>query len=252
MGAGAMLGTRSRKVLGFRTVLACALSLSLSVAYGMFNPASVTAATTCVGSRSNWFVGYWTVGVNTTGSSAIISTEYPSLCAGASTFSNSWSMITSLNAGAGWAQTGYIRETQHLNGTMSSFSQYLRTTGDTPVTKWFGGPSSNSIHSYQSWLSGTTIVMWIDANHVDTTNFNPVNYWGPQPWSSQFFEETGHCQTDVAGLPSDKVHFTQVKIRQGASFVASPSLTSPKPDCGTKYGQSKINATTLDVRTAVP
>lgn len=210
----------------------------------------VEAASTCVGVRGNYFDGYGTVGANTTGSTAIISTEYPSLCTGASTFSNSWSMITSLLSTAGWAQTGYIRDKNHNNGSLASFSQYLRTTSDVPVTKWFGAPQLNSIHSYQSFVSGTAIVMYIDAFKVDTTNFNPATYWGSQPWSSQFFEETGHCQTDVPGLSTDKVHFTTVKILQSGSWVAAPSLT-PGRDCQSKYGQSIVNPTALDLWTAV-
>jgi hypothetical protein len=152
----------------------------------------------------------------------------------------------------GWAQTGYIREKDHLNGALVGFSQYKRATGVAPVTKWFGGPSINSIHSYQSYVSGAVIVLYIDTYKVDQTNFDPASYWGAQPWSSQFEEETGHCQTDVPGLASDKVHFTQLRIRQGGSWVAPPSLSPGSQLCGTKYGRAIVNATSVDLWTAVP
>lgn len=144
-----------------------------------------------------------------------------------------------------------VRDKDHLNGALSGFSQYLRTTSDTTVTKYFGGPAINSIHSYQSYVLGTAVVLYIDANRVDTTNFDPAAYWGPQPWSSQFAGETGHCQTDVAGLSSDKVHFTQAKIKQGASWVNSPDVHQGL-DCGTKYAQWIIANTTFDLWTAKP
>lgn len=125
-------------------MLSAIIALSAWVAV----PSTVSGATTCVGSRSNYFDGYGTVAPNTVGSTAIISTQYPSLCSGASTFSNAWSMITALTATAGWAQTGYIREREYDNGALHSFSQVLRTTSDAPVTKFFAGPAVGSVHSY--------------------------------------------------------------------------------------------------------
>ncbi len=92
--------------------------------------------------------------------------------------------------------------------------------------------------------------MYIDAIKVDTTNFDPAAWWGAQPWSSQFFEETGHCQTDAPGLAVDKVHYTNVKIQQGGSWVNAPSL-QPSWNCGNKYGRSIVNASSFNVWTAI-
>ncbi len=95
--------------------------------------------------------------------------------------------------------------------------------------------------------------MYIDATKVDTSTFKPASYWGPQPWSSQFFEETGHCQTDVPGLASAKVHFTNVTIQNtvGGAWVAPGGMASGL-DCGTKYAHAMASGTAFDAWTAVP
>lgn len=225
--------------------------LVLVVVASVAAPGEAAAATTCSGARSNFFDGYYTSTQNTTGSVAIIKTKSPTICTGASTFSNAWSMLTAFG-NAGWAQTGYIREKDHLNGALSGFSQRVRLNGEAPVTKWFPAPAQDSTHSYQSLVNGNGfIALFIDANQVDITTWKPVDYWGSQPWSSQYSGETGHCQGDVPGLAVTKAHFTNVKILKNGSWVA-PGAMGSVVNCGTKYGQAIVNATALDIWTARP
>jgi hypothetical protein len=152
-----------------------------------------------------------------------------------------------------WAQTGYIRDARHNGGAMSSFSQYIRP-GFAPVTKWFSGPGTNSVHSYQSYVGADGyIVLWIDQYQVDKTNFEPSAYWGAQPWSSQYSEETGHCATDVPGLVSYKVHFTSVKYqRPSDSLWLVPYPTAKARDCGTTYNNNVVDYDKFDFWTANP
>ncbi len=153
----------------------------------------------------------------------------------------------------GWAQTGYIREREHDNGDLSGFSQYKRP-GAPPVTKWFPAPAINSVHSYQTFLNaGGFVVLYIDQYRVDTTNFRPADYWGPQPWSTQLAEETGHCQTDVPGLSSDRVHYTGVRYERPDLTWATPSGPLHKiVDCSTKYDSSFVADGQFDFWTAQP
>jgi hypothetical protein len=229
--------------LMFRRLLAAVAVLGLLVT---FPPPIVTAASPCVGARSNLFDARVSSTYKTVGSKATISTESPSLCTGgASTFSTAWSMIGAPSVG-GWAQTGYIRDTAHLSGAISYFSQYKRP-GAVAVTKWFGGISINSTHSYRSYLLWNGyIALAIDNNLVDTTNFKPADYWGGQFWSSQFAEETGHCQTDVPGLATDKVHYTNMAYMDVDLTWHTPLGTLiPYVDC-TRYDNGMLNSGAYD------
>jgi hypothetical protein len=213
-------------------------------------PASAEAATTCSGSRSNYWDLYGTSNPTTMGSTAIIKTRSPTLCTGGtSTFSNAWSLITGrfLVTGPGWAQTGYVRDTLHSSGALSGFSQEVRLYGLTPVTKYFPGPAQDSTHSYQSYtLSTGYLVLYIDANQVDSTTWKPADNWGSQPWSSQFAGETGHCQTDVPGVLTSKAHFTNVTIKQNGNWIAPGTMTSHL-DCNGKYAHAIVNSKALDI-----
>jgi hypothetical protein len=217
-------------------------------------PAPAQAATSCSGARLHYHDGYATTTQITVGASAIIKTKSPTLCTGgASTYSNAFSLLTGpANTGAGWAQTGYIRDKLNLNGALSGFSQQVRLYGLIPVTKYFPAPAQDSTHSYQSFQLATGFIgLYIDANRVDTTSWKPTENWAPQPWSSQYSGETGHCQSDMPGLAVTKAHFTNVTILQFGSWVAPGTMTSVL-DCGTKYAHAIVNATALDIWTANP
>ncbi len=239
-------------VAGTRRLLGAWLGLLLGLAPTLASDA--IAAGTCSGNRANYHNGLFTFNVNTWGSTAVISTEWPSLCSGQQSFSGAWTMIAGPNAG-GWAQSGYVREALIDSTKLFVFSQYRRATGAPPVTKFFSpGPPNDAVRSYTSqYNSGTRrIDIYYEDQRLDTTNFDPTLVWS-QPWSSQWSEETGHCQTDVPGLVVDKVHYTVVRqqLVAGGGWE-SPAGAEFRRNCGTKYATQRINATAFDAWTQNP
>ena len=224
-------------------------------------PSPAAAATSCSGSGVNEFDARYTTTSNTMGTSGLARTRFPTLCTGTGsyTFSSAWTMLTG-PGNSGWAQTGYWRQTTDPFPQMHGFSQVLRRDDgfDVAVTKNWPSPAIDSVHSYQSYVlssgpSAGYIVMYIDANRVATSTFKPVDYWGAQPWSNQFGEETFHCQTDVPGIDAGntKVHFTGLASLHNGSWVA-PSPTLQELNCGSKYAQANVSATAWDFWTAIP
>lgn len=227
--------------------------MGLPIANG--NPGA-TAAGTCSGSLGNYFNGWFTFTVNTWGSTANISTEWPSLCSGQASFSTAWVMIADPDLG-GWAQAGYIRtQLWNLDGRkLYVFSQYRRAVGFQPITKFFSpGPPNDAVRSYTARYNPMSrrIDLYYEDQRLDTTNFDPTAVWS-QPWSSQWSEETGHCQTDVPGLPLDRVHYTVVRQQHapGGPWQA-PIGAQFGRDCGAKYATQQVNQTAFDAWTAAP
>ncbi len=196
----------------------------------------VAAAPSCVGTRANFFDGKVSL-VETYGSSARISTVYPLLCSGASTFSNAWSMLTTA-ATLGWAQSGYIREYELSPTTVYYFAQWKRASGYAPNTLYTSpGPAAGNVVKYKTTINVDGYVeMYRGSTIMARSGWKPSNNWGPQPWSNQYFGETGHCETDVPGLEWNRAHFTDVSRQtwlQGA-WINATGLTTAK-DCGSRY-----------------
>jgi hypothetical protein len=110
------------------------------------------------------------------------------------------------------------------------------------------------MHSYQSNVNSSGYIdMYIDSTLLATTGFKPASAWTPQPWGNQYSDETGHCQSDVAGTASAKEHYTNVLQERTllGSFLSPLGLVSSH-NCGSQYNVSTLSATSFDTWTTTP
>lgn len=219
------------------------------------SPPRAIAAVACAGARSNYFDGKYTNSSTTYGARAVIETFYPGLCTGgASTFSNAWSMIAP-QATTGWAQSGYVKDTIMSQTTVYYFAQWKKNTAATPNTLYTSpGPANGAVIEYKSVVNSNGYIdMYRGATLMATSTWKPADFWGAQPWSNQYFGETGHCETDVPGLDFNPVSLTSVQYRSqvGGTWLTPVGLTGVH-HCGSTYQYATVSSTAFNIWTYRP
>jgi hypothetical protein len=227
---------------------------------------AATAVRACQGIFQNRHLGYTHrtdlhPSYHYEGVSAYMTPRPSGVCTGQGGFGNfsgASIMIAEINTGGNyWAQVGYER-----NGAYTGyrwFSQFMNNTG-APETWYSPNPQTS-----QLGIQHTFRVLWqpscdcfrayIDSTVVDQSSFNPFFTWPTfQPWSPQFFAETGWLESDVPGTPGSPLPFRSLGAQRVTDDVVEnmPCTMTSFNDNPARWGQSSSNCQNFTVWTAVP
>lgn len=238
-----------RRVWGWLAVTVLALTWS-----AVEVPRIAQAAGTC-GFGGNFFNGYYQSGKPTyqhTGASSYVVVRNGALCRGVSgfgNFSNAWVMI----AGSGsrdWGQVGFeLTSGQPLRW----FAQF---SSDEGLSTWYSPFGvTNQIgtrHAFRVLYDPATsrLKATIDAYTVFRSGFDPKTDWGGQPWSPQFFAETGHRESDVPGRPTARTAYSAMGVQRlsDGKLVSIPCILSAATD-SSRWGRQSSGCTAFSVWT---
>jgi hypothetical protein len=238
-------------------LLAAAMTLALVAAWCLIGTTPAHAAGVCSGVGSNYFNGYYQNGkpqYQFTGASSYIVVRDGVNCSGASgtgNFTNAWVMI----AGPGlqdWGQVGFERT---AGQTLRWFSQFSYDGGLT--TRYSTHTVTNQIgvrHAFR-------VLYYADCRclraNIDgsvgwfRSSFDPKREWGAQPWSPQFFAETGYLQSDVPGRASTPTAYTALGAQRlsDGRLVGMPCILSAATDNPSRWGRAASSCTAFNVWT---
>lgn len=241
-----------------RQVRAVVLTLVLVCCWGLIGASPATAAGQCSGSGGNYFNGYYQNGRpewKFTGASSYIVVRDGANCTGvngAGNFTNAWVMI----AGPGsrdWGQVGFER-TAGFNG-LRWFAQFSSNGG--LATRYSTGSVNNQIgvrHTFR-------VLYYADCRclraNIDgsvgwySSSFDPKQVWGAQPWSPQFFAETGYLQSDVPGRQSTPTAYSALGAQRfdNGQLMGMPCILSAATDNPSRWGRTSSSCTAFTVWT---
>jgi hypothetical protein len=108
----------------------------------------------------------------------------------------------------------------HLTGDCTRhFSQVERTISDNPVTVI--GVCAQGVQTHRAWQqfipnppNRDVIRSNIDLTVMQTTSFDPVDYWLATPWFAEFAGETFLRQSDVPGTVSQQDTYTSIQVQE--------------------------------------
>lgn len=139
------------------------------------------------------------------------------LCTGISdisNFTNAYVMIAASpysGTNNGWAQVGWERSYVH---GLRWFSQYAATAPGILVTKYpTYGVSLGVNHLFKSEFvtSCLCVVMIVDHTALDSSSFNPYNYW-LQPFSPQYEGEAGYYWDNIPGTAAAPTAYSSMGV----------------------------------------
>ena len=237
------------------------IALALAACWGVVQPPAASAAGRCSG-PGNYFDGYYQNGRpewRFTGASAYIVVRDGVRCTGDSSlanFSNSWVMI----AGSGmrdWGQVGFERSAPSAaaGSNLRWFAQFSSVDG--LATRYSTSSVSSQIgirHTFRVLYNASC--RCLQAN-IDTTTgwytspFDPKADWGGQPWSPQFFAETGYLQADVPGRATTRTSFSALGAQRldSGALVGMPCILSGANANPSRWGRSASSCRAFDVWT---
>ena len=188
--------------------------------------------------------GALTSGQAVEGSEAQITTQDAHVCDG--DFSIGWSMIAEPNSpGGDYAQSGFY---DHVNNSYPAEFFAEDEYDNQPYRRTFYTfTDQGEVHNYKSaWdRSKAAIDESVDSTVIQTTNFNPYQYWGNGSiyWASEFFGELYHQPTDMPGTSSDYTLFQNIELQRydnNAFSTDTSSLSYYDTDSSRYYDSSSI------------
>jgi hypothetical protein len=182
------------------------------------------------------------------GGRADILVKNPALCTeqGVTRYSSAWTMVTSTQSGAGWAQIGYDKGDDH--GLQLEFFWQSGSCSSTCLnTSFFGNPSVGTKYNFRVERlasDGKVRMKLCDPGSPPSSSCTTYHTttWDPfQQWSEthvQWFGETKQKSSDMPGVFSERVGFTQIDIKISATWIdadVDPCHGSANSPCGTLY-----------------
>lgn len=160
----------------------------------------------------------------------------------------------------GWAQVGYTHES---GDTAREFAQVVAKNpdplcgGNSPPTKYGAAVSTGECGSsdFEDDCALYRVVIesdgyahtYINGTHFwANKNFKPANKWST-PFSSQFFGETFHKESNVVGTSADHVTFRRIQARNSSGSWETRGLTGASPVC--RYRLSLISNSEFEIWT---
>jgi hypothetical protein len=187
------------------------------------------ASQTCA-SDNFYFDGFDTRSLTTFGAMATINTRPGALCTGGTGagVSGAWAMVANnyFNNSGGYAQSGYISVASNV--TARYFSQWVKYSGQTPVTVW-GNNASGSVQYYTTYHFDTGhLYMVVAGTTFDSTTFDPAAGVWSSPWDSQYYGETHHPGDDMPGTVLGHDTFSVIRYisSRTSGWVTVPSGVS--------------------------
>jgi hypothetical protein len=197
----------------------------------------------------------------TFGAKSTIELDPASLCGSDGIGSSTWTMIAvnwntgggSGNDTQGYAQSGYGNfgsgDGDGVTGSWE-FAQALAECGPVvcyyPDTYYGTHPTGTEIYSASYRSSDGGLHMLAGGTSLGVTTWNPLGYWPPK-WQVQMLAETKYLGSDVSGVPSDPVSYTENMRATSSSGdwvdIANSSLLDDHP-C--RYRRQQLAPATND------
>lgn len=240
------------------------LALTLGLCWAVVDVPRASAATACphpqVNPPSNYFDGFYQRGRpewRFIGSSSYIVVQDGALCTGLGgigNFTNSWVMIAGSGANYDWGQVGFERTSGYAPQTLRWFAQFA--DDGRLSTRYSTGSVTNQIgvrHAFRVLWSAACncLEARIDQFVWFRSNFNPKIRWNAQPWSPQFFAETGHLQTDVPGRSATRTQWSAMGAQRldNGQLMGMPCILSGENQNPSRWGIAAAGCTSFSVWT---